>query len=327
MMRRNNIAPPIVYSTEIENLIKFINYVKKRYQECGDYMKYAGDATQDLLHTMELCVATAPERNMVYSQMSEIRKLRRAAKNEEAILTPLIIWINDHEKELKSLEMLLGQMRKIENNLNGERYYRSRTDIVEKLFGTTISVLELPAGAELPKNTVKEEPKEEEPVQEKAEDEVEIIEEVPHEEVEEIPENPNTFEEGSDDFVDPSLEEVMKIKLEYPVVIYFHKKKRTGTYYYTFPGLEKSQNPHAFPSGDSTMNLRNKKLLKDIEVQFHELLLRYTDDLPTPISQHNINPDNLRKGMRIGSVKSSAVITQSFMYTNTKRELLKNHFI
>lgn len=142
-MKKRESAPPIIYSKDIEMVIKFFKDVRAKHRECGEYMVQSNDETQDILHTMELCTCTVQERNKLFNKASEIRRLRRAAKNEDAVIAPIIQWCNTHEKELKSLEELLGAVRDAEDRINSERFYRNRTSIIEELFGER-SILDIP---------------------------------------------------------------------------------------------------------------------------------------------------------------------------------------
>lgn len=308
-MHRQDSGPPIVYSNHIEDAIKFINEVKLKYRECGDYIDWARDATQDLLHTMELCVATVQERNKVYTQMQEIRRKRRVAKNEQAVLSPIMNWIQEHEKDIKSLEQLLGAVRRAEDNTNGAKYYRSRTDVVEKLFGIETTVLDIPLEGLQPSES-SEITKEE------------IFQDI----VQDIMDSGEEDEELTEAEEDLNPDELIETTLEYPVVVYYCKKKKAGTYYYLFPGLEKSSTPHAFQSGDPAMNLNNKKLIHDMSVQLNEVMLKYKNGAPIPWRREDVNPQELKHGMRLGSISGTRVITMEFRCKAWKSELEK-HFL
>lgn len=285
-MKKQEAAPPIIYSTDIEKIIDFFKNVQAKYRECGDYMVQSNDETQDILHTMELCICTVQERNKLFNKASEIRRNRRAAKNEEAIISPIISWCNNHERELKSLEELLGAVRDAESRINGERYYRSRTNVIEELFGDR-SIIDIP----------------EDRMEALAlENENEVLADAKI-----IP--PETYDDNPDSKIQEGRVERV---LRYPVVIYHTKKKKSGTYYYVFPGVESPVIPHAFNSGDPVMNIKNKKLLNDIAVTFNEVMLRHRRSIPFPMSTESINPSLMKSGLHIGSVSETRIVFQEY---------------
>lgn len=293
-MRRKENDVDIVYSTTIQDFLDWMVRLKRRYQDCEEYLKYSNEATQDLLHTIELCVTTVQERHKILNETIKIRRQRRAAKNEEAILTPLIIWMRDHPKEIESLESLVETMKKIEENTNGNKFYRSRTSVIEDLFGEP-SAIDIPP--DLPEEkgltgdgylVVNQENnsggKSKKPV--------------------DNPILPPKYQkiEGDD---------TEEVTLRYPVVVFHSKRKKSCSYYYTFPGLEKLCVPHCFPCADPTMNLNNKKLLNDISIQFNELMIR-TSNIQEPMTLSEVNPSSIRSGLSIGNVTEMKVILQEF---------------
>lgn len=285
-MKKRESAPPIIYSTEIEKVIQLFKNVRAKYRECGDYMVQSNDETQDILHTMELCTCTVQERNKLFNKASEIRRLRRAAKNEEAIIAPIIQWCNNHEKELKSLEELLGAVRDAEDRINNERFYRNRTSVIEELFGERSII-------DIPEERI-------EALSQQNEDEALTNAKI-------LP--PETFEEHPDSKIQEGRVERI---LRYPVVIYHTRKKKSGTYYYVFPGVESPVVPHAFNSGDPVMNIKNKKLLADIATSLNEVMIRHRRNIPFPLSVEDVNPNTLKNGLHLGSITETRVVFQEY---------------
>lgn len=66
----------------------------------------------------------------VSEKIVTVRRNRRAAKDRVEVLTPVMGWIAQHKETIKSLERLLGEMRKIENKHVG-RFYIPRTDALD----------------------------------------------------------------------------------------------------------------------------------------------------------------------------------------------------
>jgi len=86
--------------------------------------------TQDILHAIEMEEYNPRRASALVKTMSAVRKRRRAAKEAIERLTPLVEWSRDNQNTIKSLERLLGDLRKTERHQEG-RIYSHRTDILE----------------------------------------------------------------------------------------------------------------------------------------------------------------------------------------------------
>lgn len=90
----------------------------------------SNDETQDILHTIELDKHTYYEYARLSKKLKEIRDYRREAKNTQEALLPLVGWVEQNKPVIKSLERVLGDMRKAEKKQEN-RMYAPRTDVLE----------------------------------------------------------------------------------------------------------------------------------------------------------------------------------------------------
>lgn len=89
-------------------------------------------ATQDLLHALELGEHHAKERGRLAQKLREVRRKRRSAKNTVERTRPVAEWAEQNRGVVKSLERLLGEVRKVERK-EESRVYAPRTTVLEEL--------------------------------------------------------------------------------------------------------------------------------------------------------------------------------------------------
>lgn len=112
---------------EIANVIKaFLDSVKdfsKAYKNAFEEVGKCDKATQDLLHQLEL--GEYNERGKTTTQLVQVRKNRRLNKDLTLILEPLVNLLKEETSRqfIRKLEQVLGDTRKIENNLITRQYY------------------------------------------------------------------------------------------------------------------------------------------------------------------------------------------------------------
>lgn len=90
----------------------------------------ANQQTQDILHAIEIGEYNPRRSSALVKTLGSVRKRRRAAKDAIERLTPVVEWSKDNQSAIKSLERLLGDLRKTERHQEG-RIYTHRTDILE----------------------------------------------------------------------------------------------------------------------------------------------------------------------------------------------------
>lgn len=119
------------YSEPIEGFLNFLRDAQEIYNISALSEKEADDETQDILHRLELDENNYHDCVKLSLALAKVRQKRRTAKDTRLQLQPVIDWTGQNTKIVKSLEQLLGVVRKTEKNFDC-RFYRSKTDIVEK---------------------------------------------------------------------------------------------------------------------------------------------------------------------------------------------------
>lgn len=120
------------YGEQIEGFLDFMRNVKTDYNIAVSCEKDANDATQDLLHSLELCKNTYHKYARTAKKLAQVRKERRAAKDIREQLQPIVDWMEENGKFLFKLEMLLGNVRKAEKATEG-RFYTPKTDVISEI--------------------------------------------------------------------------------------------------------------------------------------------------------------------------------------------------
>ncbi len=119
------------YSESISEFLKFMRTVHQEYNIATSQEADAEQATQDLLHRLELGEDGDTEMVKIAVTLRKIRRERRMAKDICICLKPLIEWLPANGTTLRSLERLLGEVRKAEKSTEN-REYRNRTSILEE---------------------------------------------------------------------------------------------------------------------------------------------------------------------------------------------------
>lgn len=115
-------------SARIEGLIEYINACRKDYEEAQAAVKREEQKLQDYLHKMEFA-ANSKERNRIATSLAKSRQERRRNKDRVQELEQIVNFCNltENRKTLNSLKQLLGNQRKREEYLYGQRHYNMRS--------------------------------------------------------------------------------------------------------------------------------------------------------------------------------------------------------
>ena len=116
-------------SKQIEGFLDFLREVKTDYNIAVSSEKEANDATQDLLHSLELYENTYHEYARTAKKLAQVRQERRAAKDRREQIQPVMDWLEENGNVIFGLEKLLGDVRKAEKAAEG-RFYTQRTDVL-----------------------------------------------------------------------------------------------------------------------------------------------------------------------------------------------------
>lgn len=72
---------------------------------------------------------------------TDVRRRRRRAKKTAELMKPVSKWVSEHASTKNSLEQLLGEVRKIEKEIEGRRY-SNKTDIIDRVLGNAEELME-----------------------------------------------------------------------------------------------------------------------------------------------------------------------------------------
>lgn len=112
--------------------MNFMRQAQQEYNKALSEEKYVNDATQDLLHTLELCDNSCHDKARISEALRQVRRERRIAKDKSLQFQPAADWIVKNNKTINGLEQLRGEVRKAEKNTEN-RYYNPKTDILEQI--------------------------------------------------------------------------------------------------------------------------------------------------------------------------------------------------
>lgn len=118
-----------------DKIAYFLSYIEehcKMYDISKDILKECDEATQDLLHKMEIDPVKYKERARLATKLQAVRRQRRTAKDITEITKIIAIWAKDNKSIIGSLQRLLGDIRKAEKKQQN-RTYIPRTNVIEEI--------------------------------------------------------------------------------------------------------------------------------------------------------------------------------------------------
>lgn len=129
------------YNSEIlSDFLTYLRDTKQIYNMAVQDENDANDATQDILHSLEIDGGSYHELARLSKVLQDVRRKRREAKDKTICLEPIVQWIEGNAAVIKGLERLLGDVRKAERSLEN-RTYHQKTNIVETVRGNKIDAL------------------------------------------------------------------------------------------------------------------------------------------------------------------------------------------
>ena len=117
-----------------EYIAQFLDFMRESvtaYEIAKQKQADADNETQDLLHRLELHDDSYHDMARISKELKKTRQERRRAKDEISELEPICKWVGENARPLKSMELLLGTVRKAEKATQN-RFYIERTDAVER---------------------------------------------------------------------------------------------------------------------------------------------------------------------------------------------------
>lgn len=116
-------------AASIAAFLKFLKDASAELEVSKREVDYCERKTQDMLHELELIESmTYHERAHLSTDLVDIRRRRRAAKDMIELLTPIVEWRNDAKLIWDKLERVLGSIRKIEDRQKNRVYWKRADD-------------------------------------------------------------------------------------------------------------------------------------------------------------------------------------------------------
>lgn len=117
-------------SEQIANFLNFARDAGSQYSMACQDEEQANLETQDILHSFEIYSHTYNQKARLAGKLVDVRRRRRAAKDAMDVYAPIAAWMEENRAVIKSLERLLGDVRKAEN-IQKNRCYTNKTSILE----------------------------------------------------------------------------------------------------------------------------------------------------------------------------------------------------
>lgn len=118
-------------SKDLERFLDFLKSAESQLDQAMAGQQEAEAETQDILHSLELEKHSYHEMAALSRKLAEIRQTRRQHKDTAAQLTPVVEWTRENDGAVRSLQRLLGDVRKTERNTQN-RFYTPRTNVLKE---------------------------------------------------------------------------------------------------------------------------------------------------------------------------------------------------
>ena len=116
----------------IDKFLEFTRNVQSLTYQLDAQIEEYRNQEQDFDHYIELSDdLSEDEAYKVYCRIKDMRRERRKCKNEKELLEPVLDWITNAESSLKSLQNVLGKIRKNKVTIDN-RAYVVRTHVFEE---------------------------------------------------------------------------------------------------------------------------------------------------------------------------------------------------
>lgn len=123
--------PRTQISLGIESFLDYLRETEQELHIAEQTEQAANDATQDILHRLELCELEDVDAERLAYKLQEVRRQRREAKDRIDQTAPVAAWLEARRTVVKELERLLGEVRKQERRAN-DRIYTPKTKVLEE---------------------------------------------------------------------------------------------------------------------------------------------------------------------------------------------------
>ena len=116
-------------SEVLQEFLSYIDYIRSEYERAYEAAGQEDKRLQDLLHELEFA-EDRDVRNKVAIKFQKSRKERRRQKDIAQSLELLVNFFNSQNNKavFNKMRQLIGNQRKREEYLNGERHYHKRME-------------------------------------------------------------------------------------------------------------------------------------------------------------------------------------------------------
>lgn len=118
-------------SKDLERFLDFLKSAESQLDQAMAGQQEAEAETQDILHSLELEKHSYHEMAALSRKLAEVRQTRRQHKDIVAQLTPVVEWTKENDGTVRSLQRLLGDVRKTEKSTQN-RIYTPRTNVLKE---------------------------------------------------------------------------------------------------------------------------------------------------------------------------------------------------
>ncbi|MCI9444311.1 MAG: hypothetical protein HFF69_06250 [Oscillospiraceae bacterium] len=109
-------------SSQIDEFLAYLRDCEQRFRMAEADELEANAITNDIHHDMEFVEHDDAELLVLAVELTAARKKRRAAKDAMAETAPVLAWLEENRKTVKSLEQLLGAVRRAERAAENRIY-------------------------------------------------------------------------------------------------------------------------------------------------------------------------------------------------------------
>lgn len=109
-------------SKPIETFLDFLRETEQQYHMAEATETEANGLIQDALHSLEFEEHTYNEYAKLAKELKSARVSRRTAKDTMSQTLPILEWVDANRTVVRSLERLLGDVRKAERNTENRIY-------------------------------------------------------------------------------------------------------------------------------------------------------------------------------------------------------------
>lgn len=119
----------------VDHLRSFVSFLRAVQSRFDDNYRIVGECDlqgQDILHKAEMGDDLDVKRGFkLYKIIREVRRKRRACKNENDLLRPICAYLEKHPDLISQLERLQGEVAQSQSAIDNRRY-TMRTDLFEQ---------------------------------------------------------------------------------------------------------------------------------------------------------------------------------------------------